>query len=70
MDHIHTMQTEITNTCDKIMHAINIEKPTTSVAKEFRGTMGAFTKPTYTEDEKNACTLDAMLNGGTCEPCK
>ncbi len=27
-------------------------------------------KREYTEAEKNACSLDAMLNGGTCEACQ
>jgi hypothetical protein len=25
---------------------------------------------TYSDEEKNACSLDAMLNGGTCEACQ
>ena len=24
----------------------------------------------YTPEEKNACSIDAMLNGGTCEACQ
>lgn len=27
-------------------------------------------KPMYTEEEKRACSLDAMMNGGTCEACQ
>ncbi len=54
----------------RTMQASNIEKATTSVAKEIRGTMAGEPKRTYTEAEKNACSLDAMLNGGTCEACQ
>jgi hypothetical protein len=25
---------------------------------------------TFTPEEKNACSIDAMLNGGTCEACQ
>ena len=25
---------------------------------------------TFTAEEKNACSIDAMLNGGTCEACQ
>jgi hypothetical protein len=24
----------------------------------------------FTAEEKNACSIDAMLNGGTCEACQ
>ncbi|MEY3948826.1 MAG: hypothetical protein RJB43_181, partial [Verrucomicrobiota bacterium] len=27
-------------------------------------------KPTYTEAEKSACSIEAMRNGGTCESCQ
>jgi ribonucleoside-diphosphate reductase alpha chain len=30
----------------------------------------AAAKRTYTEAEVKACSLDAMLNGGTCEACQ
>ena len=54
----------------RTMQANNIEKSTINVAKEIRGTMGGEQKRAYTEAEKNACSLDAMLNGGTCEACQ
>jgi ribonucleoside-diphosphate reductase alpha chain len=54
----------------RALQASNIEKTTTTVAKEIRGTMAGEPKHTYTEAEKNACSLDAMLNGGTCEACQ
>ena len=46
------------------------------VKKEQRGVMA--TQPaataagakTFTAEEKNACSIDAMLNGGTCEACQ
>ena len=54
----------------RTMQANNIEKSTINVAKEIRGTMAGEPKRTYTDAEKNACSLDAMLNGGTCEACQ
>ena len=54
------------------LQASNIEKATVGVQKEIRGTTGATTTAPkqYTEAEKNACSLDAMLNGGTCKACQ
>ena len=48
---------------------------TIDVKKEQRGVMATQTAATAaakasTEAEKNACSLDAMLNGGTCEACQ
>jgi len=44
---------------------------TINIKKEARGNMGATPKPkTFTAEEKNACSIDAMLNGGTCEACQ
>jgi ribonucleoside-diphosphate reductase alpha chain len=46
------------------------------VKKEQRGVMATQTAATaagnitYTAEEKNACSIDAMLNGGTCEACQ
>jgi hypothetical protein len=28
------------------------------------------TSSIFTAEEKNACSIDAMLNGGTCEACQ
>ena len=28
------------------------------------------TSSSFTAEEKNACSIDAMLNGGTCEACQ
>ena len=52
-----------------------------SVKKEMRGTTAETSSPspqasspsakrTYTEAEKNACSIEAMRNGGTCEACQ
>ena len=45
--------------------ASNIEKATTKAPKEITPP-----KKEYTEAEKQACSLDAMMNGGTCEACQ
>jgi ribonucleoside-diphosphate reductase alpha chain len=56
----------------RTLQASNIEKATVGVQKEIRGTMGASTTAPkqYTEAEQNAFSLDAMLNGGTCDTCQ
>jgi ribonucleoside-diphosphate reductase alpha chain len=50
---------------------------TIDVKKEQRGVMATQTATTvagaaktFTAEEKNACSIDAMLNGGTCEACQ
>ncbi len=53
----------------RTLQASNIEKATIDVKKEVRG-IAAGTKREYTAEEKNACSLEAMLNGGTCEACQ
>ena len=59
----------------RTLGASNIEKATVSVKKEMRGRVNNnpssndSTKE-YTESEKKACSLDAMLNGGECEACQ
>ena len=54
--------------------ASNIEKATVQVKKAVRGTVAgenpSAEKRTYTEAEKQACSIEAMLNGGTCEACQ
>ena len=64
--------------------ASNIEKATVAVKKETRGAIkegadggqnsgdsgGSHAKRVYTEGEKNACSIEAMRNGGTCEACQ
>ncbi|MFO1483830.1 MAG: ribonucleoside-diphosphate reductase subunit alpha [Verrucomicrobiaceae bacterium] len=53
--------------------ASNIEKSTAEFQKEIRSdvinqAIGA--KRTYTADEVQACSIEAMRNGGTCEACQ
>lgn len=53
--------------------ASNIEKATAEVEKEKRGIVGetsAAAKREYTAEEKTACSIEAMRNGGTCEACE
>jgi ribonucleoside-diphosphate reductase alpha chain len=59
----------------RTLGASNIEKATVSVKKEKRGIMAGESgktedKPEYTKEQKNACSIDAMLNGGECEACQ
>jgi ribonucleoside-diphosphate reductase alpha chain len=55
----------------RTLQASNIEKSTIDVKKDVRGHMGGSAeKPQFTEAEKNACSLEAMMNGGTCEACQ
>jgi ribonucleoside-diphosphate reductase alpha chain len=64
--------------------ATTIEKATVSVKKETRGAVkegadggqnsgdagGSHSKAEYTAEEKMACSIEAMRNGGTCEACQ
>jgi ribonucleoside-diphosphate reductase alpha chain len=50
--------------------ASNIEKSTSQVDKELRGVIGQPTKTAYTEEQAQACSIEAMRNGGTCEACQ
>ncbi len=55
----------------RTLQASNIEKSTINVKKDVRGRMGEESaKREYTAEEKMACSIDAMLNGGTCEACQ
>ncbi len=59
----------------RTLGASNIEKATTSVKKDVRGIAGQTTEKTdpkkeYSEAEKNACSIDAMMNGEECEACQ
>jgi ribonucleoside-diphosphate reductase alpha chain len=49
------------------LQASNIEKATIDVKKEVRGVAG---KKEYTKAEVQACSIDAMINGGECEACQ
>ena len=50
--------------------ASGIEKATVSVKKESGSTATDTPKREYTAEEKNACSIEAMRNGGTCEACQ
>jgi ribonucleoside-diphosphate reductase alpha chain len=52
--------------------ASNIEKATVQVKKEVRGAAGETSpaKKEYSQEEKLACSIEAMRNGGTCEACQ
>jgi len=64
----------------RTLGASNIEKATVSVKKEVRGRAGQAEAPAaapaaapekeYTEAEKQACSLEAMMNGEECEACQ
>ncbi|MGA0132988.1 MAG: ribonucleoside-diphosphate reductase subunit alpha, partial [Opitutales bacterium] len=49
----------------RTLGASNIEKATVDVKRD-----KAEPKKVYTEEEKNACSIEAMRNGGTCEACQ
>ncbi len=53
----------------RTLGASSIEGPTTSVKKELRGVV-ATAKKEFDAEEKLACSLDAMRNGGECEACQ
>ena len=48
--------------------ASNIEKATVNKVQEVR--IGPDTPRTYTEEEKQTCSLEAIRDGGTCEMCQ
>jgi hypothetical protein len=71
--------------CLRSLGASNIEKATVSIKKEVRGHAGtaesgsqpsalssqpAEGKKTYTAEQKLACSIEAMRNGGECEACQ
>jgi ribonucleoside-diphosphate reductase alpha chain len=53
----------------RTQQASNIEKATTKVNKEVR-IYAADAPREFTDAEKQACSLDALLNGGECEACQ
>lgn len=55
----------------RTLGASSIEGPTTNVKKELRGVVaGGATKSEYTAEQKLACSIEAMRNGGECEACQ
>jgi ribonucleoside-diphosphate reductase alpha chain len=53
----------------RTQQASNIEKASIKVNKEVR-IYATETTREYTDAEKQACSLDALLNGGECEACQ
>lgn len=56
----------------RTLGASNIEKATISVAKDKRGLVARTAEgtPEPTAEERKACSLEAMMNGGECEACQ
>jgi ribonucleoside-diphosphate reductase alpha chain len=54
----------------RTLGASNIEKATVKSKKEVRGLVAQEFKPEYTEEEKRACSIEAMRNGEECEACQ
>ena len=55
----------------RTMQASVTEKATTTQNKEMRGIMGqSAQKKQYSAAEKNACSIEAMINGEECEACQ
>ncbi len=54
----------------RTLQASNVEKATTKLQKEVRGVMGEATSAEFTEEEKMACSIEAMRNGEECEACQ
>jgi ribonucleoside-diphosphate reductase alpha chain len=53
----------------RTLGASSIEGPTTNVKKELRGVV-AGQKQEYSAEQKMACSIEAMRNGGECEACQ
>ena len=53
----------------RTLGASSIEGPTTNVKKELRGVV-AGPKQEFTAEQKIACSIEAMRNGGECEACQ
>ncbi len=63
----------------RTLQASNVEKSTVEVKKDQRGVMATQTAATaatnaaaktFTAEQKMACSIDAMMNGGECEACQ
>lgn len=50
--------------------ARTVEEIGLAVPLAILGEAGGEERRVYTEEEKNACSIDAMRNGGTCEACQ
>jgi ribonucleoside-diphosphate reductase alpha chain len=59
----------------RTLGASNIEKATLNIKKETRGVIGQSSqqlneKRIYSVAEQQACSIESMMNGGTCEACQ
>ena len=54
----------------RTLQASNIEKATVAAKKEVGGVAGTPAKKEFTAEEKMACSIEAMRNGGECEACQ
>ena len=54
----------------RTLGASNIEKATVKVKKEVRGVVAQENGRGYTDNEKRACSLEAIMNGEECEACQ
>ena len=54
----------------RTLAASNIEKATIDKKHDIRGVLATDEKPKPTAEEKAACSLEALLNGGECEACQ
>ncbi|MCH2063050.1 MAG: ribonucleoside-diphosphate reductase subunit alpha [Roseibacillus sp.] len=54
----------------RTMQASNIEKATVQAKKDEAPPEGAPEEKSYTPEEQNACSIEAMMNGGECEACQ
>ncbi|MCS5538471.1 MAG: ribonucleoside-diphosphate reductase subunit alpha [Roseibacillus sp.] len=54
----------------RTLQASNIEKATVQVKKDDVPQEGASEREIYTPEEQNACSIEAMMNGGECEACQ
>ncbi|HCQ39106.1 MAG TPA: ribonucleoside-diphosphate reductase subunit alpha, partial [Verrucomicrobiales bacterium] len=54
----------------RTLQASNIEKATVQLKKDRAPQAEKAGEKTYTPEEKNACSIEAMMNGGECEACQ
>ena len=54
----------------RTLQASNIEKATVQVKRDKVKHYEKTVKQSYTEEEKNACSIEAMMNGEECEACQ
>ncbi len=54
----------------RTLQASNIEKSTVQVKRNDVPQEGASERETSTPEEQNACSIEAMMNGGECEACQ